>query len=42
MSPAQLRGTTMDWARGQLSQVHLDMVDGKPTAELVEELMGRR
>jgi topoisomerase-4 subunit B len=32
----------MDPARRQLLQVRLDMVDGKPTAELVDELMGRR
>jgi topoisomerase-4 subunit B len=42
MSPQQLRETTMDPARRQLLQVRLDMVDGKPTAELVEQLMGRR
>jgi topoisomerase-4 subunit B len=42
MNPGQLRETTMDPARRQLLQVRLDMVDGKPTAELVEELMGRR
>jgi topoisomerase-4 subunit B len=42
MNPQQLRETTMDPARRQLLQVRLDMVDGKPTAELIEELMGRR
>jgi topoisomerase-4 subunit B len=42
MNPQQLRDTTMHPAKRQLLQVRLDMVDGKPTAELVEELMGRR
>ena len=42
MNPSQLRETTMDPARRQLLQVRLDMVEDKPTAELVDELMGRR
>jgi topoisomerase-4 subunit B len=42
MNPIQLRETTMDPARRQLLQVRLDMCEDKPTAELVEELMGRR
>ena len=42
MNPAQLKETTMDPARRQLLQVGSEDVDGKPTAELVEELMGRR
>ena len=42
MNPAQLRETTMDPKRRQLLQVRLDMCEDKPTAELVEELMGRR
>ena len=42
MNPQQLRETTMDPARRQLLQVRLDLVDGKPTHELVDELMGRR
>ena len=42
MNPPQLRETTMDPKRRQLLQVRLDMCEDKPTAELVEELMGRR
>ena len=43
MNPAQLKETTMDPARRQLLQVRSeDLVDDKPTAQLVEELMGRR
>jgi topoisomerase-4 subunit B len=42
MNPSQLRETTMDPATRQLLQVRLDMVAGKPTVELVDELMGRR
>jgi len=42
MNPHQLRETTMDPRTRQLLQVRLDLVDGKPTSELVEELMGRR
>ena len=42
MNPQQLKETTMDPARRQLLQVALGDVAGKPTAQLVEELMGRR
>ncbi len=40
MNPPQLKETTMDPARRQLLQVSSEDVDGKPTAQLVEELMG--
>ena len=42
MNPSQLKETTMDPARRQLLQVRSEDVDGKPTSQLVEELMGRR
>ena len=42
MNPSQLKETTMDPARRQLLQVRSEDVDGKPTAQLVDELMGRR
>ena len=42
MNPSQLKETTMDPARRQLLQVRSEDVEGKPTAQLVEELMGRR
>ena len=42
MNPQQLKETTMDPARRQLLQVAIDDLAGKPTAQLVEELMGRR
>ena len=42
MNPAQLKETTMDPARRQLLQVRSEDLEGKPTAQLVEELMGRR
>ena len=41
-NPPQLRETTMDPARRQLLQVRIEDLAGKPTAQLVEELMGRR
>ena len=43
MNPAQLKETTMDPAKRQLLQIRSEDLDGnKPTAQLVEELMGRR
>ncbi|MEK0084278.1 DNA topoisomerase IV subunit B [Benzoatithermus flavus] len=42
MNPQQLKETTMDPSRRQLLQVRIEDVAGKPTAQLVEELMGRR
>ena len=43
MNPSQLKETTMDPARRQLLQVRSEDLEGnKPTAQLVEELMGRR
>ena len=42
MNPQQLKETTMDPARRQLLQVRVEDLAGKPTAQLVEELMGRR
>jgi topoisomerase-4 subunit B len=42
MNPGQLKETTMDPARRQLLQVQAQDLAGKPTAQLVEELMGRR
>ena len=42
MNPQQLKETTMDPRRRQLLQVRAEDVEGKPTAQLVEELMGRR
>lgn len=42
MNPSQLKETTMDPARRQLLQVRVADLAGKPTAQLVEELMGRR
>jgi topoisomerase-4 subunit B len=42
MNPPQLKETTMDPARRQLLQVRSEDVEGKPTSQLVEELMGRK
>jgi topoisomerase-4 subunit B len=42
MNAPQLKETTMDPARRQLLQVSMEHVDGKPVAQLVDELMGRR
>ncbi|MCB2053224.1 MAG: DNA topoisomerase IV subunit B [Geminicoccaceae bacterium] len=42
MNPSQLKETTMDPARRSLLQVGIHDVAGKPTAQLVEELMGRK
>ena len=42
MNPQQLKETTMDPARRQLLRVRVEDVAGKPTPQLVEELMGRR
>jgi topoisomerase IV subunit B len=42
MNPAQLRETTMDPKRRQLLQVRIEDLEGKPAAQLVDELMGRK
>jgi topoisomerase-4 subunit B len=42
MNPQQLKETTMDPAKRQLLQVRIEDLAGKPTAQLVEELMGRK
>lgn len=42
MNPQQLKETTMDPRRRQLLQVKVEDVQGKPAAQLVDELMGRR
>jgi topoisomerase IV subunit B len=42
MNPSQLRETTMDPRLRQLLRVGIDDLDGKPTGQLVEELMGRK
>jgi topoisomerase-4 subunit B len=42
MNPQQLKETTMDPGKRQLLQVRIEDVAGKPTAQLVEELMGRK
>ena len=42
MSAPQLKETTMDPSRRQLLQVKVEDLEGKPVAQLVDELMGRR
>jgi topoisomerase-4 subunit B len=42
MSAPQLKETTMDPSRRQLLQVKVEELEGKPVAQLVDELMGRR
>jgi topoisomerase-4 subunit B len=42
MNAQQLKETTMDPAKRQLLQVSVADVDGKPVAQLIDELMGRR
>ncbi|MCB1832138.1 MAG: DNA topoisomerase IV subunit B, partial [Geminicoccaceae bacterium] len=42
MNPAQLKETTMDPARRSLLQVEIRDLEGKPTGQLIEELMGRK
>ena len=42
MNPSQLKETTMDPARRSLLGVEIRDVEGKPTGQLIEELMGRK
>lgn len=42
MNPAQLKETTMDPSRRALLRIQIDDVAGKPTSQLIEELMGRK
>jgi topoisomerase IV subunit B len=42
MNPQQLKETTMDPGRRQLLQVKVEDLEGKPVAQLIDELMGRR
>ena len=42
MNPKQLKETTMDPKTRQLLQIRVHDVDGKPTSELIDELMGRK
>ena len=42
MNPSQLKETTMDPKRRQLLQVQVNDVAGKPTSQLIEDLMGKR
>jgi topoisomerase-4 subunit B len=42
MNPAQLKETTMDPKKRQLLQIRIEDIEGKPTYELVDDLMGRK
>ena len=42
MNPKQLKVTTMDPTTRQLLQVGVHDIEGKPTAEIIEDLMGKK
>ncbi|SNB61480.1 DNA topoisomerase IV subunit B [Arboricoccus pini] len=42
MNPSQLKETTMDPRKRQLLQIRIEDVEGKPTYELVDDLMGKK